>query len=97
MTNSKEIISKKNELERLNKLYNTLKEKSIYENKQILNLTSENADLETRIFNMNEELKSMNEMKAEHQFLRVTVESLMIECESLRLKTGTVVDECETF
>ena len=96
-----QMVAAKNEAERSRFHATQLAEKAISEEKQILNLTSENVDLETKVSIMEEKVKANNanmaKMTEEKEFFVQSMGALIEEVEELRKKTNSTVDECETF
>ena len=96
-----QMVAAKNEAERCRLHATQLAEKAISEEKQILNLTSENVDLETKVSVMEEKVNANNanmaKMTEEKEFFVQSMGALIEEVEELRKKTNSTVDECETF
>ena len=94
MKKSEELMAKKNEADRCKQSLANLMATQQQESKRILDLTSENADLETKLEGM---ATKQTEWTGEKDYLMKTCDALMGELEELRKKTDTVVDDCETY
>ena len=86
-----------NELERYKSHTENFQEKFTKREDQLLELTSENADLKSKLGKFNEMNKKINKLSGEKDFLVNTVEELMKELEVERAKPKIVENVVETF
>ena len=86
-----------NELERYKSHTENFQEKFAKREDQLLELTSENADMKSKLGKFNEMAKNFDKLKGEKEFLVEAVEKLMKELEVERAKPKIVEDVVETF